>query len=73
MAEVKLSQVPGSGSGLYAKKDICKGSITAFYNGVRIPYRIGGPSKDTWDNSAYKIFINADYKSGERMGELHHF
>ena len=64
--EVRQSQVPGSGSGLYAKKDIAKGSIAAFYNGVRLPYRVGGP-KDVWETSAYKIYINADYKSGERM------
>ena len=66
MVEMKKSAVPNSGDGLFAKCDIEKGTIVAFYNGVRLPYRVGGP-KDEWETSGYKIYINADYISGERM------
>ena len=46
-----------------------QGTIAAFYNGVRIPYRVyqEGDPKEEWSTSAYKIYINADWKSGERM------
>ena len=46
-----------------------KGTMAAFYNGVRIPYRVfqEGDPKEEWSTSAYKIYINADWKSGERM------
>ena len=46
-----------------------QGTIVAFYNGVRIPYRVyqEGDPKEEWSTSAYKIYINADWKSGERM------
>ena len=64
--ECRESRVNGAGEGLFAKKDLPAGTIVAFYNGVRLPYRLGGP-KDTWDTSGYKIFVNADFASGERM------
>ena len=45
--EVRKSEVDGGGEGLFAKVDLPKGTIVAFYNGVRIPYRLGGP-KEEW-------------------------
>ena len=38
----------------------------AFYNGIRLPFKLGGP-KEEWESSGYKIFVNADFASGERM------
>ncbi len=32
----------------------------------RLPYKLGQP-KEVWETSGYKIYINADYASGERM------
>ncbi len=40
--------------------------MAAFYNGVRIPYSLGGPAEE-WATSGYKIFVNADFVSGLRM------
>jgi len=71
--KVQKSQVEGGGEGLYAVRDIEKGEVVAFYNGVRLPYKPG--TKEVWETSGYKIFVNADYKSGERIdlpGELIH-
>mgnify|MGYP001161651556 FL=1 len=62
---VRSSGVEGGGDGLFAQKDLAKGSMVAFYNGVRLPYRVG--VKEEWATSGYKIYINADYESGERM------
>ena len=45
--EVRKSKVDGGGEGLFAKVDLPKGTIVAFYNGIRLPYRVGGP-KDEW-------------------------
>ena len=64
--ECRRSGINGGGEGLFAKKDLSVGTIVAFYNGVRLPYRLGGPI-ETWDTSAYKIFVNADFTSGERI------
>ncbi len=58
--------VSGAGEGLFAARDLPAGTIAAFYNGVRLPYVLGGP-KEEWATSGYKIYVNADYKSGERM------
>ena len=55
-----------AGEGLFSLRSVPKGTVLAFYNGVRIPYKLGGP-KEVWETSGYKIFINADYTSGERM------
>ena len=41
MCEVRRSQVEGGGEGLYAKRNISKGEVVAFYNGVRLPYKPG--------------------------------
>ena len=47
--EVRKSDVDGGGEGLFAKVDLPKGTIVAFYNGVRIPYRVGGGGpKEEW-------------------------
>jgi hypothetical protein len=62
----RSSDVSGAGEGLFAKKDLPESTVVAFYNGVRIPFTVGGPKED-WDTSGYKIFINADFTSGERM------
>ncbi|CAB4055208.1 SETD7 [Lepeophtheirus salmonis] len=64
--ECRSSLINEAGEGLFAKGDIPSGTIVAFYNGVRIPYELGGPTEH-WSSSGYKIFINADYESGERM------
>jgi len=63
--QVRTSEVEGGGEGLYARRLIQAGDIVAFYNGVRLPYKPG--EKEDWDTSGYKIFVNADYKSGERI------
>lgn len=39
--------------------------MVAFYNGVRLPYEPG--QKENWETSGYKIFVNADHSSGERI------
>ena len=36
--EVRSSRVEGGGDGLFTVRDIRKGEIVAFYNGVRLPY-----------------------------------
>ena len=33
-AQVRFSQVEGGGEGLYARRNLVKGEIVAFYNGV---------------------------------------
>ena len=55
----------GGGEGLWSVKDLKKGDIVAFYNGIRLPYVPG--EKENWDTSGYKIFVNADHSSGERI------
>ncbi len=60
------SALSGAGEGLFAVRDLPAGTIAAFYNGVRLPYVLGGP-KEIWETSGYKIYVNADFKSGERM------
>lgn len=67
--EVKTSHLPGSGEGLFARRPLPKGTITAFYNGIRLPYKVreSDQPKEEWSTSGYKIYINADYESGERM------
>ena len=35
LVECRQSNVPGSGEGLFAKADIPKGTVVAFYNGIR--------------------------------------
>ena len=64
--ECRESNVNGAGEGLFAKKDLPAGTIVAFYNGIRLPFKLGGP-KEEWESSGYKIFVNADFASGERM------
>ena len=64
--EVRESDLPGSGDGLFARRHLPAGTIAAFYNGVRLPYKLGG-TKEEWATSGYKIYVNADYRSGERM------
>ena len=71
--EVRRSSVSGGGEGLFARRNIEKGEIVAFYNGVRLPYVPG--EKENWETSGYKIFVNADHSSGERIdlpGDLIH-
>ena len=68
---VEASSVPGGGEGLVTVRPVRSGEIVAFYNGVRLPYVPG--EKENWETSGYKIFINADHASGERVdlpGEL---
>merc|ERR1711874_626854 len=54
--EVRFSQVEGGGEGLYARRNVAKGEIVAFYNGIRLPpeHRDGTP--ESWETSGYKIF-----------------
>ena len=65
--ECRTSTIPNSGEGIYAKTDLTKDTIVAFYNGVRIPYEILGRPPEKWSNSGYKIHVNADWISGLRM------
>lgn len=51
------SGIAEAGEGLFAAKDIEAGDIVAFYNGVRIPFRLGGP-KEEWSTSGYKVMRN---------------
>ena len=43
--QVRSSQVEGGGDGLFTVRNIKKGEIVAFYNGVRLPY-VPGMDKD---------------------------
>ena len=61
------SEIPDSGQGLYAKIDLPKDTIVAFYNGVRLPYELKGRPPESWSDSGYKIHVNADWISGLRM------
>ena len=63
---MKTSHLPGSGEGLFARRPLPKGTITAFYNGIRLPYKVreSDQPKEEWSTSGYKIYINADYESG---------
>ena len=65
--ECRVSEIPDSGEGLYAKCDLQKDTIVAFYNGVRLPYEIRGRPPENWATSGYKIHVNADWVSGLRM------
>ena len=49
--EVRSSEVEGGGDGLFTVRNIKKGEIVAFYNGVRLPYV---PGKD-WFKFGFKI------------------
>ena len=59
--------MPGSGEGLFARRPLPKGTIAAFYNGIRLPYKLRelGQPKEEWATSGYKIYVNADYESGK--------
>ena len=51
--KVRTSQVEGGGEGLYAKRDIKKGEIVAFYNGVsHRKYIDNYPGNSSLDTSA---------------------
>ena len=65
--ECRTSSIPDSGEGVYAKMDLPKDTIVAFYNGVRLPYEILGRPPEKWSTSGYKIHVNADWISGLRM------
>ena len=65
--ECRESEIPDSGQGVYAKLDIPKDTIVAFYNGVRLPYELLGRPPEDWSDSGYKIHVNADWISGLRM------
>ena len=51
---------------MFARRPLPKGTIAAFYNGIRLPYKVREPDqpKEEWSTSGYKIYINADYESG---------
>jgi len=56
MVEVRNSLVEGAQDGLFARKDIPKNTVLAFYNGVRIdPENSSGEDQD-WGADSYKIF-----------------
>ena len=65
VCHVRSSGVEGGGEGLYAARHLQAGEVVAFYNGVRLPYVPG--QKEDWATSGYKIFVNADHSSGERI------
>ena len=67
LIECRTSEIPDSGEGVYAKCDLPKDTIVAFYNGVRLPYEILGRPPEDWSTSGYKIHVNADWISGLRM------
>ena len=67
LIECRASEIPDSGEGLYAKCDLAKDAIVAFYNGVRLPFELLGRPPEDWSTSGYKIHVNADYVSGLRM------
>ena len=78
---MRASQVGGGGEGLFLRRNVTKGEIVAFYNGVtgtgsqepsnlsltqiRLPPRHG--RKESWEESGYKIFTNTEEVWGERM------
>ena len=51
---------------MFARRPLPKGTIAAFYNGIRLPYKLRelDQPKEEWSTSGYKIYINADYESG---------
>ena len=54
LTEVRSSEVPGGGEGLFAKVDIEPGTLVAVYNGVkRGPYAEVSP--ESWDQCGYSI------------------
>ena len=67
LIECRESKIPNSGLGLFAKCNLPKDTIVAFYNGVRLPFEILGRPAEDWATSGYKIHVNADYISGLRM------
>ena len=67
LIECRASEIPDSGEGLYAKCDLAKDTVVAFYNGVRLPFDLLGRPAEDWSTSGFKIHVNADYISGLRM------
>jgi len=56
--EVKVSNLPQGGEGLFAKKDIEKREIVALYNGIKV--KTSTYAADHMPRSDYRIRLNAD-------------
>ena len=60
--KVRASKVPGASEGLFARSDVKKDTILAFYNGIKLPADY--EEEDTWEANAYKIFDPANQPDG---------
>ena len=60
--QVKKSSVPGASEGTFARSDLQKNTILAFYNGIKLPP--GYEEEDTWEENAYKIFDPSNAPDG---------
>ena len=60
--KVRASKVPGASEGLFARSDVKKETILAFYNGIKLPADY--EEEDTWEANAYKIFDPANQPDG---------
>ncbi len=52
---VRRSLVPGGGEGLFARRDLPRGAVASFYNGVRFH---DCHAFNDWDHNSYKIRLN---------------
>ena len=71
LTEVRVSEVPGGGEGLFAKVDIEPGTLVAIYNGVkRGPYAEVSP--ESWDQCGYSIgyYESTTAERGEKEGRV---
>jgi SET domain-containing protein len=60
MLEIKKSQIPRSGQGLWTKEDIKKGDVVCEYTGDKITWKECTRRNDTQENhGGYYFFINA--------------
>lgn len=53
LLQVRQSNIPGSGEGAFARRDIPAGSLVAFYNGIKMTEK----EKTPYDDSGYAIYV----------------
>jgi len=60
--KVRASKVPGASEGIFARSDVPKNTVLAFYNGVKLPSDY--EEEDSWEANAYKIFDPTNQPDG---------
>jgi len=60
--KVRSSKVPGASEGIFARSDVLKNTVLAFYNGIKLPFDY--IEEDTWEANAYKIFDPSNQPDG---------